>query len=221
LETQQNGWQQWIHQPQRLWLYSALFNIHYVVGAVLSAYITLMSLTGAILVYRDDLSRWTFVGWLVNLHSNLLGGSTGRLVNGVGATALTLLCLTGAFIWWPGIKNWRRAMTVSWRSNVSRISWDMHSALGFWFFVFLLVWGISGAYFAFPDFFNTVLPSNSPDTLNDKILSVLADLHFGRFGWFTKAVWSIAALAPASLAWSGMFVCCRRVIFKKPSNPYR
>jgi hypothetical protein len=46
-------------------------------------------------------------------------------------------------------------------------------------------------------------------------------LHFGRFGWFTKAIWSVAGLVPASLAFSGMFVCCRRVIFKKPSNPYR
>ena len=118
----------------------------------------------------------------------------------------------GSFIWWRGIKNWRRGLTVGWRSNVSRMSWDIHSALGFWFFAFLLVWAISGAYFAFPDFFNTVLPSRSPDSLNDRILLVLSELHFGRFGWFTKAIWSVAGLVPASLAFSGMFVCCRRVM---------
>lgn len=219
MESQQSGWQLWIHQPQRLRLYNVLFNIHYMVGAVLCMYVALMSLSGSIIVYRDELSP--HVEWLVNLHSNLLAGSTGRLANGVGATGLTLLCLTGAFIWWPGIKHWRRGLAVSWRSNVSRLSWDVHSALGFWFFGFLLVWAISGMYFAFPGLFNTILPSNSTDSLNDRILLVLSELHFGRFGWFTKAIWSVAGLMPASLAFSGMFVCCRRVIFKNPSNPYR
>ena len=112
-----SSWQQWIHQPQRLWLYSVLFNVHYMVGVVLGVYIGLMSLTGAILVYRDELSAWIPVEWLVKLHSNLLAGTVGRSVNGCGATCLTVLCLTGAFIWWPGIKNWRRGLAVSWKSN--------------------------------------------------------------------------------------------------------
>lgn len=211
LENRQSGWQQWIHQPQRLWLYNAVFNIHYMVGAVLSFYVALMSVSGSIIVYRDELPP--HAEWLVKLHTNLLAGSTGRLANGVGATCLTLLCVSGAFIWWPGKKNWRRGLTVSWRSNVSRISWDLHSALGFWFFAFLSLWAVSGAYFAFPDFFAALI--------SDRILFVLAELHFGRFAWFTKAVWCVAGLVPAGLAFSGMFVCCRRVIFKKPSNPYR
>ncbi len=108
-----SSWQQSIHQPQRLWLYSVLFNVHYMVGIVLGIYIGLMSLTGAILVYRDELSAWIHVEWLVKLHSNFLAGPIGRYVNGGGAACLTVLCLTGAFIWWPGIKNWRRSLKVS------------------------------------------------------------------------------------------------------------
>jgi uncharacterized iron-regulated membrane protein len=142
LERQQSGWQQWIHQPQRLWLYSAFFHLHYMAGMVLSAYVALMSLSGSIIVYRGELSP--HVEWLVNLHANLLAGSRGRLANGVGAVCLTLLCLTGAFIWWPGVKNWRRALTVSWRSNVSRFSWDIHSALGFWSFAYIHPYRHSG-----------------------------------------------------------------------------
>ena len=208
-----SGWQQWIHQPHRLWLYSALFNLHYVIGVASSLYIGLMSLTGAVLVFRDELSAWIPVEWLVKLHSNLLAGTIGRSVNGVGAAGLTLLCLTGAFIWWPGIKNWRRSLTVSWRSNLARTQWDLHSALGFWSFPFLFVWAISGTYFAFPDLFNAVIP---PDSLG---LLWLAELHFGRFDWATKAAWSIVGLVPAVLAFSGVFVCCRRIIFHRPSNP--
>ena len=103
MESRESAWQQWVHLPQRLRLYNALFSIHYTVGAVLGMYVALMSLSGAIIVYHDELTP--HVEWLVNLHSNLLAGSTGRLANGIGATCLTALCLTGAFIWWPGIKN--------------------------------------------------------------------------------------------------------------------
>lgn len=208
-----SGWQQWVHQPQRLRLYSAVFNIHYMLGMMASMYIGLMSLTGAVLVYRDELSAWMPVELLVKLHSNLLMGSIGRTINGVGAASLTLLCLTGAFIWWQGIKNWRRGLTVSWKANFARIQWDLHSALGFWCFPFIFVWAISGAYFAFPDLYNTVFSSDSIGLL------WLANLHFGRFTWLTKIVWSVAGLVPTVLGFTGVFVCCRRVIFHKPSNP--
>src|SRR5665213_617580 len=91
-------WQQWLQQPQRLWLHKALFQSHFWIGAIAGAYLALMSVTGSVLVYRNELSRWTSVQWLVDLHSNLLLGSTGRLVNGIGGLCLTLLCLTGAII---------------------------------------------------------------------------------------------------------------------------
>jgi uncharacterized iron-regulated membrane protein len=102
-------------------------------------------------------------------------------------------------------------LVVSWKSNFDRIQWDLHSALGFWSFPFILVWAISGTYFAFPDLFNAVFP---PDSL---VLLWLADLHFGRFNWITKMVWSVVGLAPAGLALTGVSLCCRRVIFRKHS----
>lgn len=133
-----SGWQQWLKQPQTLWLYNMLFQIHFLIGAVAGAYLALMSVTGSIIVYRNELSRWISVEWFVKLHSNLLFGSTGRLVSGIGGICLTLLCLTGAVIWWPGLKNWRRSLTVSWGSQFPRINWDLDSAPGFWSFLFVL-----------------------------------------------------------------------------------
>src|SRR5215469_5807345 len=47
-----------------------------------------------------------FVLWLIDLHDNLLYEDPGRKVNGVGAILLTVLCITGAIIWWPGIAMW-------------------------------------------------------------------------------------------------------------------
>jgi hypothetical protein len=66
------------------------------------------------IVYRNELSKKVSIEWLVNLHENLLSGSTGRLVNG------------------------------------------LQSALGFWCFFFILLWGISWIYFSFPKIFNAL-----------------------------------------------------------------
>src|SRR5262245_25586605 len=48
--------------------------------------------TGKVL---GELPETGFLRWLQDLHFNLLAGSTGRMVNGVGALLLALLCLTG------------------------------------------------------------------------------------------------------------------------------
>jgi len=214
------GWRQWLEQPQKTRLYNALFQVHFFVGATASAYLALMSVTGSISVYRDELSRWTSAGWIVKLHTNLLAGATGRVVNGVGGVSLTLLCLTGATIWWPGVKHWRRSLTVGWEAHFARINWDLHSALGFWCFLFVLLWGVSGIYFAFPRWFDVLLLLDPADRVTDQALYWLSALHFGRFDSFTKAVWAVLGLVPAVLAFTGTFVCCRRMIYKKPSNPH-
>jgi uncharacterized iron-regulated membrane protein len=92
------AWEQWLQHPERSWVRRALFQIHLWVGAVLGAYIFLMSVSGSVIVYRNELSRNLSVEWLVNFHANLASGPSGRLVNGIGAIGMTSLCLTGAII---------------------------------------------------------------------------------------------------------------------------
>ena len=65
-------WRRWLEQPQKMRLHNALFQIHFMVGAVAGAYVALMSLTGSIIVYRDELSRWPSIQWIVKLHTTLL-----------------------------------------------------------------------------------------------------------------------------------------------------
>jgi uncharacterized iron-regulated membrane protein len=213
------AWQQWLQHPERSWLRHTMFQIHLWVGAGMSTYILLMSVSGSIIVYRNELSRWFSVQWLVNFHANLASGPAGRLVNGIGAICVTSLCLTGAIIWWQGIKNWRRGLTVNWSAKFPRISWDLHSALGFWCFLFILEWGVSAIYFSFPRLFDALFLLDPTDRFADQGLFWLSQLHFGRFGWFTEALWSVLGLVPAILAFTGVFICCRRVMYKKPSNP--
>jgi uncharacterized iron-regulated membrane protein len=220
-EKEKSVWNRWMEHPERVWVRKCLFYIHLWVGAGVGLYIVLMSITGSLIVYRNELEKApslvSTVEWIVDLHENLLCGRNGRFVNGIGASSVILLCLTGAVIWWPGISNWRRALTVNWRSPFARFSWDLHSALGLWSSLFVLIWGISGFYFAFPQTLNSLFGSiDRSDHFTDQTLNWLSLLHFGRFGWFAEAVWTLLGLVPALLSVTGVFLCCRRVILKAP-----
>ena len=104
----------------------------------------------------------SFLRWLQDLHFNLLSGATGRIVNGVGALFLLLLCMTGLVVWWPGIRNWRRGLTVDFSKKWKRVNWDLHSAAGFWTAVLLLMWAVTGAYCAWPREFAALVNCFSP-----------------------------------------------------------
>jgi uncharacterized iron-regulated membrane protein len=208
-------WQLWLDHPEKSWVRNVSFQVHVWVGAVIGAYIFVMSVSGSLIVYGNAVSGKVSVEWLVDLHKNLLAGSTGRWINGIGAISLALLCLTGAVIWWPGTKHWRRSLIVDWSAHFPRINWDLHSALGFWCFGFVAVWALSGIYFLFPQPFVALFVLDPAG----EGLFWLSQLHFGRFGWFAEAAWTLFGLVPAVLAFTGVFICCRRVIYKKPSNP--
>jgi len=88
--------------------------------------------------------------WLEDFHNQLAGGRTGAIVNGAGGGILALLSITGIIIWWPGIRNWQRALGVNWKARWVRINYDLHGAVGFWTLLFVGMWGATGAYFVFP-----------------------------------------------------------------------
>ena len=92
----------------------------------------------------------SFILWLQNLHFYLLAGTAGLFVNGIGALFLLALCLTGLVIWWPGIASWQRSLKIDFGKNWKRVNWDLHNAVGFWTLAIVLMWAITGAYFAFP-----------------------------------------------------------------------
>lgn len=223
-----SAWQRWLKHPESEWLHRALFQVHLWVGMVASLYLFVMSVSGSMIVFRNELEvsadansrRFRIVEWLVDLHTNLLSGDTGRRLNGIGAICFTLLCLTGAVIWWPGIAHWRRSLSVNWRSSFARINWDLHNTLGFWCFLFVMMWGISGLYFSFPQPFNGIVDifdRSSPDKLGfgDEVLTWLSNLHFGRFDVLTEVLWALIGLVPAVLAFTGMFMCCHRLLVRK------
>jgi uncharacterized iron-regulated membrane protein len=218
-------WQRWLQHPESVWVRKAFFQIHLWAGIATSLYVVFISVSGSLVVFRPQLERrypisLPSVEWLVNLHANLLSGQTGRYVNGVGAIGAVAMCLTGAIIWWPGISRWRRSLTVDWRGHAVRVSWDLHSALGFWCFIFVLLWGLSGFYLCFPQTVSALFGFLDPgNKFTVPTLYWLSALHFGRFGWFAEMVWAFLGLVPAILAVTGILLSWhryRRVIFKIP-----
>ena len=161
-----------------------------------------------------------FNSWLLDLHDNLLAGDTGRFWNGIGAVLLIVLCLTGAMIWWPGIKAWRRNLLLKRNVGWKRFNWDLHSFLGFWFFAFVFIWGISGVYLSIPDPFNIAVDFIEPineetfePRVGDEVLVWLGRLHFGRFyGLPMKIAWTVVGLIPAVLFVTGAVMWWNRVV---------
>jgi uncharacterized iron-regulated membrane protein len=211
-----------VHNPRKLFLRRAMFQVHLWAGILVSLYVVVIALTGSILVFEDELTAttlpahlsaydpahvapipqvmqafqhdypsarvveidtpWpvipayrlravsaanhefnlvadpvsaslheqpaTWVNWVHDLHVYLLLGSAhGEQINGVGAVILLLLCITGLFLWWQGLKNWVRALKIDLRRNWRRINFDAHHAIGFWTLAIVFWWSISSIYF--------------------------------------------------------------------------
>ena len=97
-----------------------------------------------------ELPEQSIVRTLQDLHFDLLGGRTGRMINGLGAAAILLLALTGICIWWPGRARWWRALTIDTSRQGYRFWWEVHRAAGIWSVALILMWAVTGLYFAFP-----------------------------------------------------------------------
>jgi uncharacterized iron-regulated membrane protein len=157
--------------------------------------------------------------WVARLHDELLFDRTGKYWNGALSGVMTILVLTGLVVWWPGVSRWRRSLGVKFRGGWKRVNWDLHSAVGFWLFLFMLLWGVSGFYLGVPEPFSYLVDATSdPDAYlgerpGDVILMWLSRLHFGR--WQSaplRAVWAIAGLAPALMFFTGLFMWWSRVV---------
>jgi uncharacterized iron-regulated membrane protein len=180
-------WQRWMRRPQSTWVRKALFQVHLWTGIIIGVYVVVVCVSGSAVVFRNDLydkfEEWGHAGptpmqtaimhpgyialrWLSDLHGRLLLGSDGMWYNAIGGFITAVLCITGLVIWWPGRAKWKRALGVQRGVGWKRFNFDLHSSVGFWTFLILFVWGMTGGYFVFPEPFraviNTFAPINPP-----------------------------------------------------------
>jgi uncharacterized iron-regulated membrane protein len=178
---------------------------------------------------------------LLDLHDNLFAGETGRKVNGVGAVAVLALATTGLVVWWPGINSWRRSLSLHRGAGWKRLTWDLHSMIGFWSLGFTFVFAVSGIYLAYPellqdlaDRLDPLTAANAGRRISDRIIYWVAILHFGRINGIgipcsgpglcdqtTKAIWAAFGLAPTAMFVTGVIMWWNRVLRRRPTPPLR
>ena len=157
--------------------------------------------------------------WLVDLHDNLLAGERGRQANAVGGGLLVVMCISGLVIWWRGAGNWVKGLYFAPRSSWKRMNFDIHSAFGFWSLTILLLWGVTGVYFAFPEPFLAIVNYFEPLELatgsrrGDEFLAWIVRMHFGRYGGMgVRITYVILGLLPAALFVTGAIMWWKRVL---------
>jgi uncharacterized iron-regulated membrane protein len=238
--SERRGWRRWARDPQMLGWRKTLLQLHLWIGLVMGLYVVMISVSGSAVVFRREWSRWfmpddwriedgvpvaiRLMEWLVDLHDNLLAGSTGRTINGIGAMLVMAVVLSGAVLWWPGRGRWRRSLVVPRPTRTRRFAWHLHSALGFWGFVLLFGWAVTGVYFAFPEPFEGLMNAldRDPTTFErpgEAALLALIRWHFGRFGGLgVRTLWVVLGLLPAALFVTGFIVWWRRSARPVPVN---
>ena len=311
-------WRQCLLQPQKLWFRKALFQVHLWSGIIAGLYILMISITGSVLVYSNELFRaatpepivskgsgprlnddqlvqastrrypgyhvvhigraidpdqavdmWLqrgdqtrkrlfdprtggdlgdsvpagirLISKMLDLHDNLLAGTTGRRVNGAGALLLLVLSVTGLAIWWPGKRTWRRSLTLHRGLTSARLVWHLHSMVGFWTAGFLLVFAVSGAYLGIPqalqdlaDRLEPLTAANAGARVGDRLIYWLSILHFGRINGIgfpcagpgfcdqlTKAAWATFGMAPAVMFATGAILWWNRVLRRRIPGIHR
>ena len=160
-----------------------------------------------------------FVTWLADLHDNLTGGRGGLRVNGVGAICVLFLSASGLILWWPRRTRWRYSITLHRNVGGRRFIRELHGVLGFWCFLLILLWALTGVYFAFPRPFIAlldVLSAQGADTAASRFLedafAWLVRVHFGRsFGRGIEVTWAILGFVPCVLFITGVVMWWNRV----------
>ena len=103
-----------------------------------------------------------WLDFVQELHESLFIHHLGRVLNGVGAAFLLVLNLTGIVVWWPGARNWKRALKVDFERGWRRVNFDLHVSVGFWTILIASFWAVSGIYFGWPRQFFQFVNSISP-----------------------------------------------------------
>src|SRR5690606_14984349 len=103
------------------------------------------------------------------------------------------------------------------------VLWQLHAILGISCAGLLLLWAVTGVYFAFPHPFEGLIDYFDED-LNDfyrpgeALMLTLIRWHFGRFGGLPVSItWGVLGLVPAVLFISGFTLWWRRISRRRRS----
>jgi uncharacterized iron-regulated membrane protein len=130
-------------------------------------------------------------------HVTAMAGRPGQIINATGAMALIALSISGLAA--------RRRASVS--AARKRNALTYHKVVGFLASFFGLIWGVTGAYLAFPTALAGVLGA-----ANEPVFEWVYLLHTGSVaGLTTRVTWACAGLGLALAAVTGAMLWWRRI----------
>jgi uncharacterized iron-regulated membrane protein len=91
----------------------------------------------------------TFVTWVEDLHTQLQLGLFGVRMVGLLGLALAVSVLSGLYLWWPGLSDWRRALSFR-TFALSALCQDLHRQMGLLSAPLLLVLALTGVHLTNP-----------------------------------------------------------------------
>lgn len=104
--------------------------------------------TGRALGERDP--DGSLIGWIYQLHRNLLFKNPGHTVNAYAALVVTWLLITGLWLWWPKTRGQLRVrLRVAKGTSLKRRMHDLHNVFGIYSLLPLMVVVLTGTTFEF------------------------------------------------------------------------
>lgn len=105
---------------------------------------------------------------ILDLHRNLMMGSTGRQINGAAVLMFCVLLFSGFILWIPKkIKNLKQSLTIKFSGKFQRINYDLHNTMGFYAFLILFFIAVTGLYITYPWVKNTLIVSLGGESLSN------------------------------------------------------
>lgn len=85
------------------------------------------------------------------IHTHLLLGKVGNEFVRWNVLIFFFMCISGLILWWPKQKRFfKQAATIRFSTkNLKRLNWDLHSVLGFYALVILLIISFTGLFWMF------------------------------------------------------------------------
>ena len=208
--------------------------IHLWLSIPLGILISVICLTGAILVFEKEITQIMYPEtlttqvegqhgrkqrpeffrqvralhrWLLDAPAKKCESSAGKTVVGITTVAMTVILISGVIIWFPrNLRTLKNRLQISCTKGWRRFWYDSHVALGFYCTLFLLIMALTGLTWSFSGYrtFMYDLFSGLPV---DNLRRFFYSLHTGTWGGLTTQIlYFLAALIGGILPLSGYYL---------------
>ena len=92
-----------------------------------------------------------FFKFILDLHLSLKMGEVGEQIIKWNVLIFSVLCISGFILWLPKQRKFlKQALTIKWKTkNWKRLNWDLHSVLGLYGLLILLIVSLTGIFWVF------------------------------------------------------------------------